>query len=187
MHTTKTNPAFSDTIPNQRPQEQTRAGRQAPVVPAVQPVPSILPVLPQARSTPAVRPLQADEPAWRKAFIAADGVRYTRTPDRVLQERSGRVRPEAAVQTKGGLRSGPVPAPGVEPELVRPVPAPPLEVKRAEAVVDRPLSGGDIEDEWTLAESAWADLIEEARVDAPASEAVDLEAAAPEATEGQEG
>ncbi|WP_046863494.1 DNA translocase FtsK, partial [Microvirga massiliensis] len=30
-----------------------------------------------------------DEPAWRRAFVTPDGVRFTRTPDRVLRERRG--------------------------------------------------------------------------------------------------
>ncbi|HEX2555777.1 MAG TPA: DNA translocase FtsK, partial [Microvirga sp.] len=106
-----------------------------------------------------MKPIQVNEPAWRQAFIAADGVRFTRTPDRVLQERSGRLRPEPA---------GPVAvARPVAPETARPAPA-----ERARVVTE-----AEIEDEWTLAESAWADLIGEARIEEPAPEAAveDLE------------
>jgi hypothetical protein len=56
-------------------------------------------VAPQQRSVPVPEPQQgaasadatttcgADEPAWRQAFTAPNGVRFTRTPDRIQRER----------------------------------------------------------------------------------------------------
>ena len=42
---------------------------------------------PQAASENATTPRGSDEPAWRQAFIAPNGVRFTRTPDRIHRER----------------------------------------------------------------------------------------------------
>ena len=42
---------------------------------------------PQAASEDATTPRGSDEPAWRQAFIAPNGVRFTRTPDRIHRER----------------------------------------------------------------------------------------------------
>src|SRR5215203_791734 len=42
---------------------------------------------PQAASADAPTPRGADEPAWRQAFTAPNGVRFTRTPDRIQRER----------------------------------------------------------------------------------------------------
>src|SRR5215207_9241271 len=56
-------------------------------------------VAPQQRSVPVPEPRPraaseeptttcgSDEPAWRQAFIAPNGVRFTRTPDRIQRER----------------------------------------------------------------------------------------------------
>ena len=42
---------------------------------------------PQAASEDATTPRGSDEPAWRQAFIAPNGARFTRTPDRIHRER----------------------------------------------------------------------------------------------------
>src|SRR5829696_10508088 len=42
---------------------------------------------PDAASADATTPHGADEPAWRQAFTAPNGVRFTRTPDRIQRER----------------------------------------------------------------------------------------------------
>src|SRR5215207_3009354 len=42
---------------------------------------------PGAVSADATTPCGADEPAWRQAFTAPNGVRFTRTPDRIQRER----------------------------------------------------------------------------------------------------
>ena len=44
---------------------------------------------PEEHSGPAGLDVDIDEPAWRRAFVTPDGVRFTRTPDRVLRERRG--------------------------------------------------------------------------------------------------
>jgi len=36
-----------------------------------------------------ILPAESDEPVWRQAFIVADGVKATRTPDRVIRARNG--------------------------------------------------------------------------------------------------
>jgi hypothetical protein len=40
-----------------------------------------------AASADATTPRGSDEPAWRQAFTAPNGVRFTRTPDRIQRER----------------------------------------------------------------------------------------------------
>src|SRR5215204_5614577 len=58
-----------------------------------QPQPSGIPCDPfslrpyQTASADATTPHGSDEPAWRQAFIAPNGVRFTRTPDRIQRER----------------------------------------------------------------------------------------------------
>src|SRR4051812_24005160 len=42
---------------------------------------------PGAASADATTPRGSDEPAWRQAFTAPNGVRFTRTPDRIQRER----------------------------------------------------------------------------------------------------
>ena len=42
---------------------------------------------PGAASEETTTPRSSDEPAWRQAFIAPNGVRFTRTPDRIPRER----------------------------------------------------------------------------------------------------
>src|SRR5215203_2258382 len=43
---------------------------------------------PGAASEEPTTPCGADEPAWRQAFTAPNGVRFTRTPDRIQRERT---------------------------------------------------------------------------------------------------
>src|SRR3954466_11510335 len=63
------------------------------------PTPDPCTTLPQAASENATTPRGSDEPAWRQAFIAPNGVRFTRTPDRIHRERM----PEA---NKAGVSEG---------------------------------------------------------------------------------
>src|SRR4051794_17329568 len=75
-------------------------------------------VAPQQRSVPVPEPQQgaaseeptttcgADEPAWRQAFIAPNGVRFTRTPDRIQRERTLAASNMASEDEDGPIASG---------------------------------------------------------------------------------
>ena len=54
----------------------------------IAPEPDRAPELPSGDSLPARPSPDPDEPAWRRAFVAPDGVRFTRTPDRNMRERN---------------------------------------------------------------------------------------------------
>src|SRR3954466_5767634 len=56
------------------------------------------------RPRDAARPLGAapDEPAWQQAFVSANGVRFTRTPEAIMRRRS-----LLAGVAKGGMESDP--------------------------------------------------------------------------------
>jgi S-DNA-T family DNA segregation ATPase FtsK/SpoIIIE len=50
--------------------------------------------LPQGRRDAQTSPiLDGDEPAWRQAFVLAEGVKATRTPDKVIRARNGHAEP----------------------------------------------------------------------------------------------
>src|SRR5215203_4555077 len=62
--------------------------RLSPIVAPQQRSVSVPEPRPRAASEEPTTPRGSDEPAWRQAFIAPNGVRFTRTPDRIQRERT---------------------------------------------------------------------------------------------------
>src|SRR5215207_496533 len=86
-------PGHQDKAPqgsNVLPLRPTPVGSQGlpPIVAPQQPSVPVPEPRPEAASAEATTPRGSDEPAWRQAFIAPSGVRFTRTPDRIQRERT---------------------------------------------------------------------------------------------------
>src|SRR5918997_4418157 len=48
------------------------------------------------------------EPPWRQAFVLAEGVKATRTPDKVIRARNGYVEPSVTEPESTAVATGPV-------------------------------------------------------------------------------
>src|SRR5215207_9010865 len=79
--------------------------------------------LPQGRRDAQTSPiLDGDEPPWRQAFVLAEGVKATRTPDKVIRARNGYAEPPAVEP------SGPIAAPAGPRHAHAPIGGEPVDI-----------------------------------------------------------